>query len=141
MNPCTKRTAALTTHALTHAVGSQISQSKDSGSIGNNNHVHITVGPVVDHCRHVTTILFREVHTARPTKARCKLGTGLTHGGCVNERSHLFNVVNLRCKASSRVRLGVLQVVFRMKIWRKNKTRNTHQHTMIKSFVSIVQVL
>jgi hypothetical protein len=79
----------------THSIGTQISQSKNSGSVCHDDNMHILVGPIINHGCHVTAVIFREVHTTWPAEARCKLFTSLTDSWSINERGHFFNVIDL----------------------------------------------
>ena len=79
-----------------HAVGSQITQTQDSLAVGDHDHPHILVGPVVEELADRASVVRSDVEASRLTKDVGVLLARLAHRWGVDEGHDLHEVVDHR---------------------------------------------
>src|SRR5205814_8108197 len=80
----------------THSVGAEIAQTQNSLAICHDNHPDIALGPLEQHLRNAPAIIRRNKNAARPAEDGAVLLTRLAYCRRIDQRQHLFHVVDDR---------------------------------------------
>jgi len=86
-----------------HAVGAEVSETKDALAVSDHGGAHVRLGPVLDHFVNVISVVDGDEETARPPVDQAKFLARQTHSGCVDNWHKLLNVFGKHAEEKSLV--------------------------------------
>src|SRR5262249_12895844 len=108
MNPAERRVKRHLSDRDAHASGALVAKSQDSLAVADHDALDIVVVGVAQDLRDAILVRIAQKQAARPSPDLAETLTAFAHGGCVDERQHLFDVANQERVEQSLV--GILEV-------------------------------